>query len=125
MYAFLADLRNHWSLSRRFAVLEQLDGDGAGGHVRIRGPFGLSRIARTRVVSATEPRELHGRAQIGGRTVGTVRWQIEPVAGGSRVSLTARVERASLLDRAILAVGGTVWLQRVFAEALVQLGRVA
>jgi hypothetical protein len=106
-------------------VLVQLDDDGAGGRVRIRGPFGLSRVARTRVVSVIEPRELQGRAEIGRRTVGAVRWEIEPVGGGSRVTLTARVERGSLLDRAILAIGGTLWLRRVFVEALAQLGRVA
>lgn len=118
-------MQNHWRLSRRFAVLEQLDDDGGGGRVRIRGPFGLSRAARTRVVAVTPPHELRGRAEIGRGTVGAVRWQIDPAAGGSRVTLTARVERGSLLDRAILAAGGTFWLRRVFAEALVQLGRVA
>jgi hypothetical protein len=62
VYAFLADLRNHWRLSRRFVEFEQLD-------------------------------------------------------GGSRVTLAADVERASLLDRAILRHG--------FAEAVEQLGREA
>jgi uncharacterized protein YndB with AHSA1/START domain len=125
VFAFLADLRNHWSLSQRFAELEQLDGDAAGGRVRIRGPFGLSRVARTRVLAADEPHELRGRAEIGRGTVGAVRWTIEPSGSGSTVTLTALVEQARPLDRAILALGGNRYLERGFAEALAQLGRVA
>jgi hypothetical protein len=78
------------------------------------------------VLHADEPRELRGRADIGRGTVGAVRWLIEPVAeGGSRVTLSAEVERAGLGDRLVLAVGGTRWLERGFHEALAQLGRVA
>lgn len=91
----------------------------------MRGPLGLSRIARTRVLSADEPRELRGRAEIGPDTVGAVRWTIEPSGGGSRVTLSAEVESAGLVDRAILALGGRRFLQRGFGEALAQLGRVA
>lgn len=125
VYAFLADLRNHWRLSRRFAELEQLDGDGAGGRVCIRGPFGLSRLARTRVLEVEELRAVRGRADVGRGTVGAVRWLIEPRGSGSRVTLAADVERASLLDRAILALGGRAILRHGFAEAVEQLGREA
>jgi hypothetical protein len=41
------------------------------------------------------------------------------------VTLTAEVERASLLDRAILALGGRALLRRGFAEAIEKLGREA
>ena len=124
-FAFLADLRNHWQLSRRFAALEQIDGDGHGGRVRICGPLGLSRIATTRVEEAVEPHELRGRAEIGRSTVGAVRWTIEPAVAGSRVTLSAEVVRASLVDRAVLALGGRLLLRRMFTEAVEQLGRVA
>jgi len=93
--------------------------------VRIRGPLGLSRVARTRVLAAEEPRELRGRAEIGRGTVGAVRWTIEPSGSGSRVTLAATVERARPFDRAVLALGGRRYLQRGFADALEQLGRVA
>jgi hypothetical protein len=93
--------------------------------VRIHGPFGLSRLARTRVLSADEPREVRGRADVGRGTVGAVRWLVEPAGDGSRVTLAAEVERASLLDRAILALGGRLILRRGFHEALAQLARVA
>lgn len=125
VFAFLADLRNHWLLSRRFAALESLDDDAAGGRVRIRGPLGLSRLAATRVESAVEPSELHGRARVGRSTVGAVTWAIEPAGCGSLVTLSAEVVDASLFDRAVLALGGEAWLRRVFAEAVERLGAVA
>ena len=93
--------------------------------MRIRGPLGLSRIATTRVLAADEPRELRGRAEIGRGTVGAVRWTIAASGSGSEVTLAAVVERARPLDRAILALGGRRYLERGFAEALEQLGRVA
>ena len=85
----------------------------------------MSRIARTRVLAAEEPRELRGRAEIGRGTIGAVRWTIEPSGDGSRVTLSAVVERARPLDRVILALGGKGFLARGFADALAQLGRVA
>jgi hypothetical protein len=93
--------------------------------VRIHGPLGLSRVARTRVLAAEAVRELRGRAEIGRGTVGAVRWTIEPAGDGSRVTLAADVERATVLDRAILALGGRRVLRRAFAEALDRLGDVA
>ena len=93
--------------------------------MRIRGPLGVSRVARTRVLSAKEPRELRGRAELHGGTVGAVGWTIEPEGEGSRVTLSAVVEHAAPFDRAVLALGGRRWLRRGFAEALAQLGRVA
>jgi uncharacterized protein YndB with AHSA1/START domain len=125
VFAFLADLRNHWRLTPRFAELESLDGDAAGARVRIRGPLGLSRVARTRVLEAQEPLLLRGRAEVGRGTVGSVRWTIEREGEGSRVAISAEVERASPLDRAILALGGRRFLRRGFAQALEELGRVA
>lgn len=125
VYAFLADLRNHWQLSRRFAELEQLDGDRQGGRVRIRGPLGFSRVARTRVEDTIEPSELRGEARVGRSTLGVVRWTIDPDGSGSRVTLAAEVVRASALDRAVLAVGGELLLRRMFTEALDRLGRLA
>jgi hypothetical protein len=60
VFAFVADVHNHWRLSRRFAELDSLDSDARGGRVRIRGPLGLSRVARTRVLAAEEPRGSRG-----------------------------------------------------------------
>jgi hypothetical protein len=92
------------------------------GRVRVKGPLGLSRVAVTSVVAADPPRTLRGRAELGPTTCGAVRWEIEPDADGSRVTLTAEVERASLLDRVLLLCGARWWLARVVERAVVRLG---
>jgi Polyketide cyclase / dehydrase and lipid transport len=93
-----------------------------GGRVRVRGPLGLSRVARTTVVSAERPSLLRGRADVGHSTVGAVRWEIAPAGAGSHVTFTAEVERASPLDRLLLACGGRWWLRRIVDEAVRRLG---
>ncbi|WP_198588516.1 SRPBCC family protein [Geodermatophilus chilensis] len=133
VFEFLADLRNHWLLEDRFVELRGLDGDEGsgprGGRVRLTGPLGISREARTRVLSArpptaTRPGRLAGRADIGRRTTGRVAWEIAVGKdGGSRVTLRAAAERASLLDRTLLLLGRW-WLQHTFDRALANLDRI-
>jgi hypothetical protein len=93
-----------------------------GGHVRVNGPLGLSRVARTSVVGTEAPHVLRGRAELGRRTRGAVRWEIASAANGSHVTLTAEVERASVLDRVLLACGGRWWLGRIVRGAVDRLG---
>ena len=101
VYGFLSDLRNHWLLADRFVALGGLEGGPhapTGGRVRMKGPFGLSREAKTRVLAAEPPTRdrpgmLRGVAEIGAATVGHVGWTIEQAGSGSRVS--ASVESAS------------------------------
>jgi hypothetical protein len=96
-----------------------------GGVVRVRGPFGLSRVARTQVLVAVEPSTLRGRAEIGRGTIGVVRWAITPtVPGTCHVRFTAEVERASAFDRLLLACGGRWWLARIVRTAVQRLGAV-
>jgi hypothetical protein len=132
-FAFLADLRNHWRLERRFVALERLEGDPEaphGGRVRLLGPLGLSRVARTRVLEAEPPENgrpglLRGLAELGSTTRGRVAWDVAArPAGGSEVTLRAEVERASPLDRALLSLGGRAWLQRIFDGAVETLASV-
>jgi hypothetical protein len=124
VFGFLSDLGNHWRLEGRFVQLGGLDADGLGGRVKVKGPLGLSRTARTRVLGVEPESRLNGRAEIGSRTVGLVEWTIAPLGAGSQVTLTARVERASALDRAVLALGGRAWLGRIFVRALARLDEV-
>ena len=132
VFDFLADLRNHWLLEDRFVELAGLDDEGSsplGGWVRLTGPLGIRREARTRVLSAHPPAagvpgRLAGRADIGARTTGRVSWEIVARAdGGSLVTLAAVAERTSLLDRMLIACGRW-WLQRTFDHALANLDRV-
>ncbi len=134
VFEFLSDLRNHWRLESSFAVLGGLEGDEGhgptGGRIRLNGPLGIAREVRTRVLEAEPPDtgapgRLAGRADIGRRTVGLVAWEIAARAGGgSDVRLSARVERASIVDRAALALGGRRWLERVFDRSLAGLADV-
>jgi hypothetical protein len=120
VFTFLSDLRNHWRLEPHFLELEEMHSNG--GVVRVKGPLGLSRVARTEVVAATHPSEVRGRADIGGRTSGAVRWEIDPVPDGSQVRFSAVVERAALLDRVLLTCGGRWWLGRIVRAAVGRLG---
>ncbi len=121
VFEFLADLNNHWQLEDAFIALNGV-GNG-GGRIRIRGPLGIAREARTELVSVAAPACLEGRASIGRRTAGLVTWEIVAAEAGSRVSLSAEVERASVADRLLLALGGRRWLRRRFERVLETLGR--
>jgi hypothetical protein len=100
---------------------------GGGGRVRIRGPLGLSRVARTEVLETEAPPpvgRLHGRAEIGRTTRGEVFWEIAPAPGGSAVTLTAVPERLGALDAVLFAAGGRQWMCRLFRAALERLDAV-
>lgn len=90
----------------------------------MRGPFGISRVAQTRVVDTAEPTSLRGIAEIGRGTRAAVRWEIVRAGSGSRVVLSARVERASPLDRLLLALGGRRWLEQIFQSAVGRLDTI-
>jgi hypothetical protein len=122
VFAFLADLGNHWIVADRFVEvvdLHRAGGDPAdGGQVRLRGPLGVRRTVTTRVVAAKAPRLLIGTAEIAPRTRARVSWALAGHADDTRVRLAASVERASALDRALLRLGGRWWLRRRFEATL-------
>jgi hypothetical protein len=126
VFAFLADLENHWRLAGRYVEVLELEGPPGGrqgGRVRIRGPLGLGRTARTEVLSADEPSGLSGKASIGDSTSAAVSWSLSDSRDGTRVELRARTERLGLLDRLVLAIGGTRVLRRMFDSTLESLAR--
>ncbi len=126
VFAFLADLGHHWLIADRFVEVVELDGSpGAsrGGRVRLRGPFGLRRTARTRVELARPPEEMGGRAELSGGTVAHVRWLLRRADGRTVVTLGATVENAGRLDRLLLGLGGRAWLRSSFEGALCALER--
>ena len=74
VFAYLADLEQHWQLADRFIEVRELErppggGPARGGVVRMRGPLGIRRAARTRVVEAEPPTRLAGSAAVGSGTI--------------------------------------------------------
>lgn len=122
VFAFLADLGNHWIVADRFVEVIDLhrggDGRADGGAVRLCGPLGMRRTVVTRVVAAKEPRLLIGTAEVGRGTRARVTWSLAGHLDSTRVRLAASVERAGPIDRALLALGGRRWLRRRFAATL-------
>lgn len=126
IFAFLADLENHWLLTGPLVRVLHLSGPAGGrdgGMVRIGGPLGFGRTARTKVVEAHRPESMAGRAEIGARTSAAIRWTISPHTESCRVRLEASVERAGPLDRLILALGGRRLMRRLFSRTLRELAR--
>jgi hypothetical protein len=126
VFDFLSDLRNHWLLASRFVGVVTLDaadgGPANGGTVRIRGPLGTRRTARTRVIAAKPYRLMIGTAELAGGTRARVSWTLAGRLGSTRVRLAAEIERAGRLDRVLLALGGRWWLRRGFESTLRALG---
>ena len=119
VFAFLARLENHWKLAGRWVEPVSIDHDS--GRVRIHGPLGLRRTARTTVVDATPNSVMHGTAELSGGTVASVAWELSPDGDGTRVRLAARVERATWPDRLMLLAGGGLWMRRRFGAILERL----
>jgi hypothetical protein len=99
----------------------ELNGDKDGATVQIRGPLGLRRTAQTHVTASPSPRLMIGTAQLGDGTRASVSWTLAGRMNQTRVRLAANVENASPLDRVLLALGGRIWMRRVFRDALGQL----
>jgi hypothetical protein len=124
VFAFLSRLENHWRLAGRWIQVVHLEGPpdgGDGGAVRIRGPLGLSRTARTTVLRADPPLQMCGSAEVGRKTRARVTWTLAPEDGITRVHLQAEIEEAGLLDRVLLALGGAAWMRGRFRSVLARL----
>jgi uncharacterized protein YndB with AHSA1/START domain len=121
VFEFLCDLANHWRLAGGHLTVVSLDGAGDGGIVRINGPLGLRRRAHTRVTASRQPRLMIGIAELEGGTRARVSWTLAGRMNQTRVRLAADVEHASALDRLLLALGGRLWMRRVFRHALARL----
>jgi hypothetical protein len=130
VFDFLSDLENHWLLADRFIEVLELERErpgrpARGARVKMRGPLGLHRTVVTRVLQLEPHTRMAGTAEIGPRTLANVSWTLHPEDGGTRVELAAKLERASLLDRALLVVGGAPWMRHRFAKILETLDGVA
>lgn len=121
VFAFLADLENHWLITDRFVRVLSLEGPAGarkGGTVRIRAPFGLSRTASIKVDDSRPPVELIGSAAVGNGTLAEVRWSLSENGDGTRAELTAHLIAASRRDRLLWLGGGRFWMRRRLRRAL-------
>ena len=119
VFAFLSNLANHWKLTGRWVEAVALE--DSNGRVRIHGPLGLRRTARTTVVDAAPSHVIHGTAELSRGTLARVSWELTEDADGTAVRLSAEVERAALPDRLLLALGGRAWMARRFETILERL----
>ena len=117
VFAFLADLANHWDLADRWVEVVSLTPAHDGGRVVVRGPLGLRRTVDTRVDEVEAPARIEGTARLG-RTRAVVRWELRPEPRGTRVNLVATVLAAGPIDRLLLAAGARAWLRRRFTVTL-------
>ena len=122
VFRFLSDLGNHWRLAN--SKIQVVEIDDTSGRVRMRGPFGLRRTAHTIVIDAQPDSVMHGTAVLSGGTVARIAWELHEDAGGTGVRLSAEIERASVLDRLLLALGGRTWMQRLFEKILGRLSEL-
>ena len=118
VYGFLEPLANHALFTGRRLRLEGVSADGLGARIAIRGPLGIRRTAHTKVTNLEPPSRFGGTAAVGRRTMAYVHWGIDRAGAGSRVTLTATIVRAGVLDRLLLALGGKWWLARSFDRAV-------
>jgi Polyketide cyclase / dehydrase and lipid transport len=112
LFERLAKLENHWDLADRWVEVVSVNGSGDGGEVRLHGPLGLSRTARTKVGRVDAPRLIEGTAAIGSHTRGRVHWTFIGEGEGTLVTLRAEMVEAGPLDRAVWTLGGRHWLER-------------
>lgn len=130
MFEFLADLDNHWRLTSDFARVDRVPQgvDAPAGHLVLRGPFGIRRSVRTRLLGLDAPASITGEAAVGRRTRAQIEWALRPVDGAgpgpaaTDVTLRTVIPTASAADRILLAVGGW-WLRRRLADVLQALDR--
>jgi uncharacterized protein YndB with AHSA1/START domain len=120
VFEFLSQLENHWRIAGPFLEVVSVDAD-RGGTVRMCGPLGMRRTAHTTVTAVRAPRLIIGEAELPGGTRARVSWTLADRLGQTRVQLAAHVERATPLDRVLLALGGRFWLRRRFADTLREL----
>jgi hypothetical protein len=120
-FSLLADLDEHWRFASDFVDVIELYGPAGarqGGLLRLRGPFGLRRTVRTRLVHASAPGVLAGVATAGRHTTASIAWHLAPSPFGVTVELKVTIVHAGRLDRALLRFGGRRWLRRQLATTV-------
>jgi hypothetical protein len=122
VFAFLDHLENHQRLApSSIEMLYLHTGRDGGVHalIRLRGPLGVERTARTDLwPTPVESEYVAGRAAIGARTEASVTWMIEADRRGSVVTVLVSVLSTDLRDGFLLRVGARRWVAGQLRNAL-------
>jgi hypothetical protein len=129
VFEFLAELRNHYRLASRFVDVDEIDPERStpeDGRIVLRGPLGLRRVARTKLVSTKPPDgsragAVEGLAAVETGSAARIAWRLEPRGDRTAVTLEAHVERAQGVDRLLLVLGARPWLRRILRHSLARL----
>lgn len=117
VFAFLADLDNHWRVAGRRVVPAYRLRSPTEATVRF-GPPGFRRWADTSIDRTEPPRFIEGSA-VSGESDGTTRWRLEPRgADRTHVRFEQELRPRGLRDRLALATAGRIWLPRQYAGVL-------
>lgn len=124
--AYLANLDNHWDLCNDVIEGWSLDGPQAaptGAVLELKGPLGIRRTARTRLLG-TSPSKVWGRAQLANGTWARITWRFAAARGTTTVSLELELRAAGLFDRWLFSLARP-WVTRQLARALDRLAGIA
>lgn len=124
--AFLADLANHFALCEELVEIESLDGPpGAStrASVLVKGPLGVRRRARTRLLGITVA-HVRGLAELDSGSQLRISWRLAPNRGTTTVTVELELREAHLLDGFLFTLGRH-WLTAQLGRSLERLARAA
>ena len=126
VFAFLANLHNHWRLAGPWievVTVTTADALADRATIRLRGPLGMVFPVETQIDEVHEPHTIKGRGACGGSR-GEVTWSlVDGESGSTLVSVDVRLRRAAIHHRAIWVAGGRAWLARRLAHTVAGLDR--
>ena len=127
VFDLLGDLDRHRDLAdrgMRILSLQGPPGRRTGGLVELRGPVGLTRLARTRVRGAEPHSRLWGTAETPDGARAFVEWRVKPQGDRTHVEVRLDVRARTWKDRILLHLGGRTWLRSRLRSALDQLQQI-
>jgi hypothetical protein len=128
VFGLLSDLDRHRELTDRGIRILDLDGPPgrrSGGFVSLKGPAGLTRLARTQVRGAEPHCRLWGTAETPDGARASLEWRVSPQRDVTHVEVQLDVRPRRWRDRLLLHLGGRLWLRARLRAALHRLARIA
>ena len=126
VFDLLGDLERHRDLTdqgMRILGLQGPPGRPTGGLVELRGPGGLTRVARTRVQGAEPHSRLWGTAETADGARALLEWRVRPQGDRTHVEVRLDVHAVTWRDRTLLRLGGRAWLRARLRAALDRLAQ--